>query len=57
MSLALKELNDEDLSEGQVVLEAAVLNGTNLKLCMNISHPDINIKLHPQICQVCLSCL
>ena len=55
MSLALKELNDEDLSEGRVVLEEAVCNGVNLKLCLNISHEDINPELHPQICQVGLA--
>ena len=50
-----KELDDKDIDEGQVVLEAEVCNGANLTLCMTISHPDLDPERHPPMCQVCLS--
>ena len=49
-----KELDDKDIDEGQVVLEAEACNGANLTLCMTISHPDLDPERHPAMCQVCL---
>ena len=52
--MGLKELEDEDLFGGQVVIEASVCNGANLELCVNISHPELDPERHQPICEVSL---